>query len=104
MSSDSKMKDFEVNTMKLAVKLSAYLKDRDGNSLQLINFKQKGTGFYWSITEKSFILVNKESDWYYAPVRDKDERGRICLYSPYLFSMGVIILVPEEEIDLIGFN
>ena len=104
MSDDSKKTDFQVNAMKLAAKLTNYLKDSKGNSLQMVGFKQKGTAFYWSITEKSFILVNKSSDWYFAPIREKDEMGRVCLYSPYLFAMGVLILVPEEEIDLIGFN
>ena len=104
MSEDSKKTEFDLNTMKLAAKLTSYLKDSKGNSLQMVSFREKGTSFYWSITEKSFILVNKSSDWYYAPVREKDEMGRICLYSPYLFSMGVLIMVPEDEIDFIGFN
>ena len=35
---------------------------------------------------------------------EKDEQGRICLYSPYIFASAVFIMVPEEEIEFVGFN
>ena len=35
---------------------------------------------------------------------EKDEYDRVCLYSPYLFKMAIFILVPEDEIEYLGFN
>ena len=104
MSDDNKEPLFLANTVKLAAKLARALKTKDGNLLQLVKFKKKGEGYYYSLSDKGHVLVNRGEEWYYAAFVPKDERGRICLYSPYLFSMAVFILVPEEEVELIGFN
>lgn len=92
------------NSIKLAVKLAGALKTKSNNLLQLVKFKKKGEGYYYSLSDKRHVLTNRGEEWYYVPYVPKDEKGRICLYSPYLFSMAVFIMVPEEEIDLIGFN
>ena len=96
--------DILTKSMKLAARLKAGLKTKDGNLLELVKFKKNGEGFYYSLSDKRHVLVNRGEEWFYVPYIPKDEKGRICLYSPYLFTMAVFIMVPEEEIELIGFN
>ena len=96
--------DFLANSMKLASKLGKALRTKDGYLLELVRFKKLGEGFYYSLSDKRHVLVNRGEEWYYVPFIAKDEKDRICLYSPYLFSMAVFIMVPEDEIELIGFN
>ena len=104
MDESEKEIDFLANCMKLAARLSAGLKTKDGNLLQLVKFKKKGQGFYYSLSDKRHVLVNRGEEWFYAPFIPKDDMGRICLYSPYLFAMAVFVMVPEEEIEILGFN
>ena len=96
--------DILTKSMKLAAKLSIGLKTKDGKLLELAKFKKKGEGYYYSLSDKRHVLVNRGEEWFYVPFIAKDEMGRICLYSPYLFSMAVFIMVPEEEVDFVGFN
>ena len=56
------------------------------------------------MSDKRHVLVNRREEWHYVTFVPKDDKGRICLYSPYLFSMAVFIMVPEEEVEIIGFN
>ena len=95
---------FLTNSIKYAVRLAAALKTKDNELLSLVKFKKSGLGFYYSITDKSFVRVNKEEEWYFVPFVQKDEQGRVCIYSPYLFTMAIFIMVPEEEIEIIGYN
>lgn len=99
-----KKADILTKSMKLAARLGAGLKTKDGELLELVKFKQKGEGFYYSLSDKRHVLINRGEEWFLVPFIPKDERGRVCLYSPYLFTMAVFIMVPEDEIELIGFN
>jgi len=96
--------DILTNSIKLAVKMASALKTKKGELLELVKFKKPGEGYYYSLSDKRHVLINRGEEWYYVPFVPKDEKGRICLYSPYLFSMAVFIMVSEEEIDFIGFN
>ena len=104
MGDSKKEADFLTNSMKLAARLAAGLKTKNGDLLQLAKFKKKGEGFYYSLSDKSHVLANRGEEWFYIPFIPKDDMGRVCLYSPYLFAIAVFIMVPEEEIELIGFN
>ena len=97
-------KEFQSNFIKLAVKLTSMLKSKDGYLFELMKFKKSGKGFYWSLSDKAFIWVDRELEWYHIYSVDPDEKGRICLYSPYIFASGIICRVPEEDVDFIGFN
>jgi len=101
---DSKKTQILSNTFKLAAKLGAALRTKEKDLLEIAKFKKKGHGFYYSISDKKFIYINKQEEWYFVPYIDKDERERVCLYSPFLFSMAIFIMVPEEEIEIIGYN
>ena len=104
MDDEKKKTKFLANSIKLAAKLAAGLRTKDGELLQLVKFKKQGEGFYYSLSDKRHVLVNRGEEWFYVPFVQKDKMDRICLYSPYLFSMAVFIMVPEEEVDFIGFN
>ena len=104
MSKDNKNKEFVTNSLKIAVRMSSILKTKDDDLLPIVKFNKKGLGFYYSISDKTFVQINKEEEWYLVTYMPKDEQGRVVLYSPYLFSMAIFIKVPEEEISLIGFN
>ena len=104
MDDDKREVDFLANSMKLAARLAAGLKTKGGELLEIAKFKKGGEGFYYSLSDKRHVLANRGEEWFYIPFIPKDEKGRVCLYSPYLFSMAVFIMVPEEEIEIIGFN
>ena len=97
-------KEFLSNSFKIAIRLASALKTKEGELLPIAKFKNPGLGFYYSVTDKRFVQINREEEWYFVPFVQKDERGRICLYSPYLFSMAIFIMVPPEEIEIVGFN
>jgi hypothetical protein len=104
MSEEEKDKEFLTNSFKYAIRLASSLKTKSGELLPIVKFKKKGLGFYYSIADKRFMQVNKDEDWYFVPYVEKDEQGRICLYSPYLFTMAIFIMVPPEEVEIIGYN
>ena len=104
MSEDKFEDEYLVNTYKLVAKMASALKTKDKKLLPIAKFKKKGESFYYSVTDKMHVLVNRGEEWYFVPFVPKDDRGRICLYSPYLFSMAIFIMVPEEEIEVLGFN
>lgn len=104
MDEDNKKAKFLTSSIKLAARLAGALKTKSNELLPSVRFKESGLGFYYSISDKRFVRVNKEEEWYYVPFVPKDERGRICLYSPFLFAMAIFIMVPEEEIEIMGFN
>lgn len=104
MSDELNNDEFITNTYKLAIKMASAMRTKDKELLQLVTFKKGGHGFYYSLTDKTPIYINRKEEWYYVPFIEKDDRDRICLYSHFLFSMAIFIMVPEEEIDFIGFN
>ena len=104
MSDEDKSKEFLSNSFKYAIRLANILKTKNDQLLPLVNFKKPGLGFYYSITDKTFIRINRREEWYLVPYVDKDEQGRVCIYSPYLFAMAIFIMVPPEEIEITGYN
>ena len=104
MDEDDRDKEFLTNSFKYAIRLASALKTKEGELLPIVKFKNPGLGFYYSITDKRFVRINREEEWYFVPYVNKDEQGRICIYSPYLFSMAIFIMVPPEELETIGYN
>jgi hypothetical protein len=104
MEQDYFTKEFQSNFIKLAVKLSSMVKSQDGFLFEPVKIKGKGKAFYYSISDRCFIWVDKELEWYHIYSVDPDDQGRVCLYSPYIFASGIICRVPEEEVDFLGFN
>jgi hypothetical protein len=97
-------KEFQTNFIKLAAKLSSMVKSKDGFLFEPVKITGKGKGFYYSLSDKCFMWVDKDLEWYHIYSVDPDDKGRLCLYSPYIFASGIICRVPEEEVEFIGFN
>ena len=97
-------KEFEENFIKLAVKLSGWTKSKNGTLLEPVKIKGNGKGFYWSISDKSFVWVDRDLEWYLVGGVAPDDKGRLCLYSPFIFASGVICRIPPNEVEYIGFN
>ncbi len=97
-------KEFLTNSFKIAIRLASVLKTKEGQLLPIVKFKEPGLGFYYSIADKRFIRINREEEWYLVPYIDKDEQGRVCIYSPFLFSMTIFVMVPPEELETVGYN
>ena len=56
------------------------------------------------MSDKAFIWLEKSADYYWVDSVKKDEKGRYCLFTPYTFGLGLLVMVPEEEIEWIGLN
>ena len=84
-------------------KLEKFLKSKSGNLLPSVKLKGEAGGYYYSVSDKRFVYVDRNSELYLLPWK-KDEKGRLYLYSPYTFKQGMIIVAEEEEIILLGFN
>ena len=89
--------------VKLAKKIAKLLKDGEKNSLQSVIIKGEGVGYYYNLATMTFIPVPRTSELYYLPVKP-DDKGNLYIFFPYTFNQGAVILVPEEEIEIIGFN
>ena len=96
--------EFFTKYIKLAARMSSFLKSKKGELLIAVRIKGEGQGFYWSLSDRQFVMINKSTDLYWVDKVEKDEKGRLCLFTPYTFGMGIIIAVPEEEIEWIGYN
>lgn len=104
MSEEYQSKEFEANFIKLASKLSGWQKAKDGQLLEPVKIKGNGKGFYWSISDKRFVWVDKELEWYLVSGVAPDDQGRLCIYSPFIFASGILCRVPPEELTYVGFN
>ena len=103
MAKKSEKKDNSAIFTKLAEKNAKYLKDKQGELLNLVYLKGEGNGFYWSTADKRFVFVPKKAEYYLLPW-ERDEMGRIFIFGPAVFGTGVVLQVAEDEIEIIGFN
>ena len=87
----------------MARKIAGFLKEGTKNSLKSVNIKGDGVGFYYDLSSNKFIPVNRHSEMYILPIK-KDENGNKYVFLPYTFAQGAVILVPEEELIIIGYN
>ena len=87
----------------LVEKLEKFMVSKTGNLLPSVKLKGEGGGYYYSPSDRSFVFVGRNSELYLLPWK-RDDKGRLYVYSPYTFKQGIIILVEEEEVELLGFN
>ena len=95
---------FLTKYLKLAARMSSFIKNKQGHCLYTVKIKGKGKGFYWSLSDRTFVWVDKGADFYWVDSKKRDEKGRYCIFTPYTFGLGVLLLVPEEEIQWVGLN
>jgi len=96
--------EYFTNYIKLAARMAGFIKNKQGDCLYAVKIKGKGKGFYWSMTDRSFIWIDRSADFYWIDSVAKDDQGRYCVFTPYTFGLGVILKIPEEEIEWIGLN
>ena len=87
----------------VAKQIAKLLSDGEENNLVAVILKGKGRGHYYSMVEKKPIEVPRKGEYYLLPWQE-DEEGRVYVFSKYIFSSGLILLVPKEEVILIGYN
>tara|TARA_B100001093_G_scaffold447603_1_gene452635 strand:- start:4196 stop:4600 length:405 start_codon:yes stop_codon:yes gene_type:complete len=83
--------------------LSKFIKGPNNNLLQQVVIKGDGYGYYYSLSDKKTVLIPKNSEYYLISSK-KDDLGRLRVYSHYKFMTGAVFLIPEEEIELVGWN
>ena len=96
--------EFFTNYIKLAARMAGFIKNKRGDCLFTVKIKGKGKVFYWNMSDRCFTWVDKSSDFYWVDKIPKDEKGRYCLFTPHTFGMGILLMVPEEEVEWIGLN
>lgn len=91
------------NPIKLAMKLAKMLETSTGELLTPVRLKGEGKGYYYSHHDKKFIHVPRNSEYYLLPwVAEKD--NECYIYAHHTWLIGVILRVPKDELDFIGFN
>ena len=98
------MKFLYNNPKKLALKLASYMKDEQGNALPLVRIKGDGQGYYYSLNEKKFIRVCRDSEFYLLPWGDLNDSKKCYIYTHYNWMTGCILSVYKDEIEKIGDN
>tara|TARA_R110002074_G_scaffold30366_1_gene86046 strand:- start:1888 stop:2196 length:309 start_codon:yes stop_codon:yes gene_type:complete len=88
---------------KYAATLLKLVQTKDKGLLESVHIKGEGYGCYYSLSDKKFLMVPKTGEMYLLPW-PKDEKGRFSVFTPYKFSKGAILLIPEEEMEILGFN
>lgn len=83
--------------------LGKFIKDSKGNPFEQVRIKGSGYGYYYSMSDKKPILVPRAGE-YYLISNKPDHKDRVRVYSHYKFSTGVVLLVPNDEIEPIGWN
>jgi hypothetical protein len=96
-------KDVTETINEIAIKAADYLKGKDGYLYKLVHIKGENHGYYWSPLSKKMILVPRRAEFYLLPL-EKDEKDRYFLFLPHFLTTGVVICVPFDEIEYLGFN
>ena len=88
---------------KYAATLLKLVQTKDKGLLQAIHIKGEGYGCYYSVSDKKFLLVPKKGEMYLLPWK-KDEKGRFFVFTTYKFSQGAVLMIPEDELEILGVN
>ena len=92
------------NPAKLALKLSALLKDSDDGLLEPVRLKGKGRGYYYSVQDKKFLCISRDAEFYLLPWEDKNNSKKCYIYSHGNWLIGCIFNVFKDEIEYLGYN
>jgi hypothetical protein len=91
------------NPVKMAEKLAKMLQNVDGTLLEPVRLKGKGLGYYYSHNDKKFIPVPRDGEYYYVPWQ-ADDPNECYIYGHHCWFIGVVLKVPRDEVQFIGFN
>ena len=87
----------------VAKEIADLLAKGEQNNLSAVILKGEGRGFYYSMIDKKPVEVPRKGEYYLLPLKE-DSEGRIYVFSNYIFYSGLVLLVPKEEIIMIGYN
>jgi len=91
------------NFQDIATQIGLMLLKGEKNNLVSVFLKGKGRGFYYSVIHKKPFEVPRRAEFYLLPL-NQTEDGKMYVYCTHLFYSGLILLVPSEQIELIGDN
>ena len=91
------------NFQDVATQIGLNILNGEGHNLVPVMLKGKNRVFHYSATHKKTIEVPARGEHYLLPLKE-DSEGRLYVYYSYLFFSGLVLLVPKEEIELIGYN
>ncbi len=92
-----------MNFPKLAESIIELLKSGTSNSLEMVKIHGNREGYYFDLVRKKMILIKSHSEIYFLPL-EPDENNNCYLFLPYTFNSGAIILVPLDDVEVLGFN
>ena len=94
---------FEDAYLKLAETFAKLTQTKQGKDLlQLVTLKGDSYSFYYAPRKAQIMRINKKDEMYLMPWA-KDEKDRYYIFVPK-GSAGLIVLVPEDEVEIHGFN
>ena len=88
----------------MALKMQALQKSDNGELLPLAVIKGKGYGNYYSVVDKKPINVPRKAQYFILPWAHGDDDSFYYLYSHGIAISGLILRVPKEEVQILGFN
>ena len=91
------------NFQDIATQIGLMMLKGEDNNLVSVFLKGEGRGFYYSVIHKKPFEVPRRAELYLLPLNETAE-GQLYIYCRHLFYSGLILLVPREEVDIIGYN
>ena len=95
-------KTFEEAYLKLAETFAKLTQTKSKDLLRLVTIKGKGYSFYYAPRKAQIMRVNRKDEMYLMPWA-KDDKDRYYVFVPK-GSAGLLIMVPEDEIEIHGYN
>ena len=99
---NTKIKD-RLSFLQLAKKIASLLKKNTEHSMQAVRFKLKSSSYHYSPSHERYVSFPQTVEIYLLPIKAPDE-GKVYLYTPYLHRDGMIVLVNEDLIEILGDN
>ena len=95
--------DWDLTVEKHYTKLWSLICDQKTVMLEPIHLNIPEKQHFYSKSDKKYLFLGPT--WQMYLVSNKiDEKGRVMVYSPYLFAQGQIFLVPKDLIIRLGYN
>ena len=77
---------FLTKYLKLAARMSSFIKNKQGHCLYTVKIKGKGKGFYWSLSDRAFVWIDKGADFYWV------DRGMKRADTAYLHHILLVLV------------
>ena len=95
--------DWDLTLERYYTKLWSLICDQKTVMLEPIHLNIPEKQHFYSKADKKYLFLGPT--WQMYLVSSKiDEKGRVMVYAPYLFSQGQIFLVPNDLIIRLGYN